>query len=49
VKIAIPVAQLAKWNDETKALTVPPGEYTLYIGNHSADEAVTATFQLAAH
>jgi beta-glucosidase len=44
VKIAIPVAQLAKWNDEAKAMTVPPGEYTLYIGNHSADEAVTATF-----
>jgi beta-glucosidase len=46
VKIAIPVAQLAKWNDKAKAMTVPTGEYKIYIGNHSADEAVAATFSI---
>jgi beta-glucosidase len=44
VKIAIPVAQLAKWDDATGSLTVPSGEYTLFVGSHSADEALTATF-----
>jgi beta-glucosidase len=46
VKIAIPVAQLAKWNDETSSLAVPSGEYTLFVGSHSADEAITATFRV---
>jgi beta-glucosidase len=44
LKIAIPVAQLAKWDDATGSLTVPSGEYTLFVGSHSADEALTATF-----
>jgi beta-glucosidase len=46
VKITIPVAQLAKWSDEAKGLVVPAGEYVLYAGSHSGDEALAATFTI---
>jgi beta-glucosidase len=46
MKIAIPVAQLAKWNAETNGQAVLSGEYTLFVGNHSNDEAVAATFTI---
>jgi beta-glucosidase len=44
MEIAIPAAQLAKWNDETNSFAVPSGDYTLFVGGHSADEAVAAAF-----
>jgi beta-glucosidase len=47
--VSIPVSQLAKWDEATGKLTVPPGTYTLYAGTHSADEALSSTFEIEAH
>jgi beta-glucosidase len=44
VSIAIPVKDLAKWDDASGALKVVEGEYTLFVGSNSEDEAITATF-----
>ena len=46
VKISIPVAQLAKWNDETEQLETPVGKYSIFVGSHSENEAVTAVFDI---
>ncbi|MDR0541608.1 MAG: glycoside hydrolase family 3 C-terminal domain-containing protein [Dysgonamonadaceae bacterium] len=45
-KISIPVEQLAKWNDETGKLEVPVGKYSIFVGSHSENEAVTAVFDI---
>jgi len=44
--VAIPVSQLAKWEDAAGKLTIPTGTYSVFVGNDSADEAVTATFEI---
>ena len=41
---AIPVNQLAKWDDGLNALTTPKGTYTIFVGNHSEDDTVAASF-----
>jgi beta-glucosidase len=46
LQVSIPVAELAKWDEQTAQPTVPPGIYTLYAGSHSEDEALTATFEI---
>ena len=46
VKIAIPIEQLAKWDEKTGKLTVPAGRYSIFAGNHSEDEAVSAAFEI---
>jgi beta-glucosidase len=46
LKVVVPVAQLAKWNDDANALTVPTGSYTIFVGGNSADEAIMATFEV---
>jgi beta-glucosidase len=46
VKVDIPVAQLAKWNDAANGLVVPAGEYGIFAGSHSADEAIAARFRI---
>jgi beta-glucosidase len=46
VNVSIPVAQLAKWSDAANALTVPAGEYTLFVGSSSADEAIAAKLEV---
>jgi beta-glucosidase len=46
MRVSIPVAQLAKWDDAAGQTVVVPGTYTLYAGNHSEDEAVIATFEI---
>jgi beta-glucosidase len=46
MEIAIPVLSLAKWNDNQSKFGIPQGKYTIFVGSSSADEAVTATFEL---
>jgi beta-glucosidase len=46
IPFSIPVAQLAKWNEETGKLAVPAGTYSIYAGSHSEDKAVIATFEI---
>jgi len=46
IDVSIPVSQLAKWDDAAGKLVVPAGAYTIYAGNHSEDEAVTAGFEV---
>jgi beta-glucosidase len=46
MQIAIPVEQLAKWDDAAGRQVVPAGAYTVYAGSHSEDEAVSASFEI---
>ncbi|MDR3094271.1 MAG: fibronectin type III-like domain-contianing protein, partial [Bacteroidales bacterium] len=46
INIAIPVAQLAKWDDASGKLVVPTGTYTIFVGSSSEDEAVKAEFEV---
>jgi beta-glucosidase len=46
MNIAIPVSQLAKWDESAGKLVVPAGTYSIFAGNHSEDEAVIATFEV---
>jgi beta-glucosidase len=46
MKVKIPVEQLAKWDEAAGKLVVSTGKYTLFLGTHSDDEAVTATFEI---
>jgi beta-glucosidase len=46
INISIPVAQLAKWDEKTGKETVPKGNYSLFVGGNSADEAITASFEI---
>ncbi|MDR1455735.1 MAG: glycoside hydrolase family 3 C-terminal domain-containing protein [Tannerella sp.] len=43
---SIPLSQLAKWDDASGAPVVPGGTYTVFVGNHSEDEAVSASFMI---
>ncbi|MDR1335624.1 MAG: glycoside hydrolase family 3 C-terminal domain-containing protein [Tannerella sp.] len=43
---SIPLSRLAKWDDASGALVVPKGKYTVFVGNHSEDEAVSASFMI---
>jgi beta-glucosidase len=46
LEVAIPVAQLAKWNDEYGKLDVPRGAYSIFVGGDSESETLTATFEV---
>ncbi|GHT76740.1 glycosyl hydrolase [Bacteroidia bacterium] len=46
VKISIPVPQLVKWSEADGKMVVPHGTYTIFVGGNSADEAVSATFEI---
>ena len=46
MEISIPVKQLAKWDAAAGKQVVPVGTYSIYAGNHSDDESVTATFEI---
>ncbi|MDR1675317.1 MAG: glycoside hydrolase family 3 C-terminal domain-containing protein [Tannerella sp.] len=41
---SIPLSQLAKWDDASGTPVVPKGKYTVFVGNHSEDEAASAAF-----
>jgi beta-glucosidase len=46
MSIAIPVGQLAKWDETAGKLAVPTGTYSIFVGSHSEDEAAIATFEI---
>ncbi|GHT68136.1 hypothetical protein AGMMS50239_32570 [Bacteroidia bacterium] len=46
IKISIPVDDLAKWSDESGKTIVYPGDYSIYVGNNSENEAIVATFEI---
>ncbi len=46
VNIAIPVAELKKWDIAKNKYTVNKGIYTLQIGSHSLDKKLTATIEI---
>ncbi|KAA6343625.1 Xylan 1 4-beta-xylosidase [termite gut metagenome] len=46
MNVAIPVGQLAKWDENAGKQVVPTGTYSIYAGSHSEDEAVIATFDI---
>lgn len=46
VTFSIPVALLSKWDDASGAWKVPAGQYLLFAGGNSNDEAVVASFEI---
>jgi len=46
IKVSIPIAQLAKWNESAGDLRVPSGMYSIFAGSNSEDEAIKATFEI---
>jgi len=46
VKVSIPVAQLAKWNDSDGELRVPSGDYLIFAGGNSENEAICDKFEI---
>ncbi|GHT31095.1 glycosyl hydrolase [Bacteroidia bacterium] len=46
VKVSIPLSDLQKWNETSNKMLVPQGVYTLFAGGNSADEAISAKFEI---
>jgi beta-glucosidase len=46
VKVSIPIAQLAKWDDSAGDLRVPSGVYSIFAGGSSENEAIRSTFEI---
>jgi beta-glucosidase len=46
IAVSIPVIQLGKWDDKVGKLVVPTGAYSIYAGGNSANEIITATFEI---
>jgi len=46
IKVSIPVAQFAKWDDSAGELRIPHGAYSIFAGNNSENEAVRSTFEI---
>jgi beta-glucosidase len=46
IQIAIPLAQLAKWDEAAGKTITPQGRYTLFAGSHSEHEALSASFEI---
>ena len=46
LNVSIPIAQLAKWNDEIGGLNIPAGIYTIYAGGNSETEAIVSSFKI---
>ncbi|MCL2776200.1 MAG: glycoside hydrolase family 3 C-terminal domain-containing protein [Oscillospiraceae bacterium] len=46
IKVSIPVAQFAKWDESAGNLQIPRGVYSIFAGGSSEDEAVQSTFEI---
>jgi beta-glucosidase len=46
IQVSIPVAQLAKWSEEAGQPTVAKGNYSIFVGGNSANEAIVSTFEI---
>jgi len=46
IKVSIPIAQLAKWDETAGKEIVPKGTYSLFAGGNSANEAIVSTFEI---
>ena len=46
IKVSIPVAQFAKWDESAGELRVPRGAYSIFAGSNSENEAVRSTFEI---
>jgi beta-glucosidase len=46
VKVSIPVKSLAKWDEKAGKSVVPAGNYSLYAGGNSENEAIITTFEI---
>jgi len=46
IKVSIPVAQFAKWDESIGKLCVPHGIYSIFAGGNSENEAILATFKI---
>jgi beta-glucosidase len=46
IKIAIPIAQFAKWNEETGGKVIQTGTYSLFVGDNSDNESIIASFEI---
>lgn len=46
VKIAIPIEQLAKWDNNAGKLIVPTGKYSIFAGGSSESETLIETFEI---
>ena len=46
VKVSIPIAQLAKWDETSGKTIVPKGTYSLFAGGNSANETIISTFEV---
>jgi beta-glucosidase len=46
IKVSIPIAQFAKWDDSTGDLRVSPGYYLIFAGGSSENEAIRSTFEI---
>jgi len=46
IRVSIPVVQLAKWDESAGELRVPSGQYSIFAGSSSENEAIDATFEI---
>jgi len=46
IKVSIPVAQFAKWDESAGDLRVPRGVYSIFAGGNSENEAIRSTFEI---
>jgi beta-glucosidase len=48
ITLRVPVAELAYWDESTRAWTVEPGEYTIWAGSSSRALPLEATLRVRA-
>jgi beta-glucosidase len=46
IKVSIPIAQLAKWNEAEEELRIPRGVYSIFVGGDSENESIRSTFEI---
>ena len=46
LNISIPLSDLQKWDEKSGKMLVPKGVYTFFAGGNSANEAISATFEI---
>jgi len=46
IKVSIPIAQFAKWDELVGELRVPRGVYSIFAGGNSENEAIRSTFEI---
>jgi len=44
IHISLPVKSLEKWDDKEQKMTVPKGNYEVWVGSHSEDKRVLSSF-----